>query len=295
MTAVKKYARLESNGFWKESQKSDFIEVLISFGKTSVILSDYKENPLTHWSLAAIKLVSQNHQETTFSTDSEDGELLSIKDKDMVDALLLFINQEEKKPGNKKITVILFSLTLLIASAALALYFPSKIKDLALSIISEEHEKQLIEPFLTDHINNSGGVCSSFGSDKILREILNLVEKDVHFLSISIARNQKMNVLHLPGGQIIVSGDFLKNAQNESNLIVLLKNELFKARTRKPLKTLINQQTTLHLVKFILGFESQLLVQAINEFLIPSTSPPDNKSGKLDDFSWVILQNACLN
>ena len=295
MTAVKKYARLESNGFWKESQKSDFIEVLISFGKTSVILSDYKENPLTHWSLAAIKLVSQNHQESTFSTDSEDGELLSIKDKDMVDALLLFINQEEKKPGNKKITVILFSLTLLIASAALALYFPSKIKDLALSIISEEHEKQLIEPFLTDHINNSGGVCSSFGSDKILREILNLVEKDVHFLSISIARNQKMNVLHLPGGQIIVSGDFLKNAQNESNLIVLLKNELFKARTRKPLKTLINQQTTLHLVKFILGFESQLLVQAINEFLIPSTSPPDNKSGKLDDFSWVILQNACLN
>ena len=57
MTAIKKYARLEASGLWKESKKCDFIEVLITFGKTSVVLSDYKDTPLTHWSLAAIKLV----------------------------------------------------------------------------------------------------------------------------------------------------------------------------------------------------------------------------------------------
>jgi hypothetical protein len=68
MTAIKKYTRLEASGFWQESTKSQQIDVLITFGKTSIVLSDYKDNPLTHWSLAAIKLVSRNKFEAIFST-----------------------------------------------------------------------------------------------------------------------------------------------------------------------------------------------------------------------------------
>ena len=67
MTALKKYARLESSGLWKESKNASFIEVLITFGKTSLILSDYKDNPLTHWSLTAIKLASRNQDEAMFA------------------------------------------------------------------------------------------------------------------------------------------------------------------------------------------------------------------------------------
>ena len=97
MTALKKYARLESSGLWKESKNSGFIEVLISFGKTSLILSDYKENPLTHWSLAAIKLGSRNQDEAIFCTGFDNEESLLIKDKHMIDSLLLFINTEDRK------------------------------------------------------------------------------------------------------------------------------------------------------------------------------------------------------
>ena len=295
MTAVKKYARLESNGFWKESKRSEFIEVLISFGKTSVILSDYNDNPLTHWSLTAIKLVSQAQEETIFSTDSDDGERLSIKDKHMIDALLLFIKKDAKKPENNKTTVVFYFLSFLFILVTLILYFPSKIKDLALSVISEQHEKQLIEPFLQNHINVSGGICNSSESDKIMSNILNFAEKDTRFLSLSIVRNQKMNVLHLPGGRILISSNFLKAASNEWKLIALLKEERVKASNRKPLRTLINQQTTFHLVQFILGFESQLSVTAINDFLIPSSLESNNQIAILDDFLWVTLQNTCLN
>ena len=98
MTAIKKYSRLESSGLWKESETSEFTDVLIAFGKTSIILSDYKDNPITHWSLAAIRLGSKDNGEAFYSPDFENGEHLRVNDPNMINALLLFINQEETHP-----------------------------------------------------------------------------------------------------------------------------------------------------------------------------------------------------
>tara|TARA_A100001011_G_scaffold181799_2_gene190645 strand:+ start:402 stop:1289 length:888 start_codon:yes stop_codon:yes gene_type:complete len=295
MTAIKKYSRLESSGLWKESEKSEFTDVLIAFGKTSIILSDYKDNPITHWSLAAIKLVSHNQNEAIFSTDLDTGERLSIKDAQMIESLLLFIQKDEEKSKKSKIFLYLGTLSLFIFSVTFVLYFPSKIRDLTVSIISAEHEIQLIKPFLQTHIKSSGGVCESPETNKIVSEILNFFKKDRQYLSILIIKNQNINILHLPGGILLISNNFLKNAPSEKGLTTLLENEILQAISREPLKTLINQQTTYRLIQFILGFKATLPLKAINEFLRPSPIPNNNKNYGLDDFSWVALQNACLN
>ena len=295
MTAVKKYARLESSGLWKESQNASFIEVLITFGKTSLILSDYKDNPLTHWSLTAIKLASRNKDEATFSTGFEDGESLLIRDKHMIDALLLFIHKEDKKYKSKSIFPYLVFFSLFTFLAALILYFPSRTQELAVSIISKQHERQLIEPYLKNHIKTAGGACGSAETDRIMRNILSSIEGEQNFLSVSIIRDQKMNALHLPSGIILISDEFIKSDTSERKLISLLNSELPKAIDRQPLKTLINQQTTFKLVKFILGFETQLSVTEINDFLRPPFKNTNTVTGQIDDFSWVALQNACLH
>ncbi len=295
MTALKKYARLESSGLWKESQKASFIEVLITFGKTSLILSDYKDNPLTHWSLTAIKLASRNQDEAIFSTGFEDGESLLIRDKHMIDALLLFIYKEDKKYKYNTIFSYLVFFGLFTFLAALILYFPSRTQELAVSIISKQHERQLIEPYLKTHIKTAGGICGSAETDRIMRNILNLVEGEQNFLSVSIIRDQKMNALHLPSGLILISDEFIKSDTSQGKLISLLNSELPEAIKRKPLKTFINQQTTFKLIKFVLGFETQLSITEINDFLRPPLSNPKTVAGEIDDFSWVALQNACLN
>ena len=194
MTALKKYTRLEASGLWKESKKAGFIEILISIGKTSVILSDYNDNPLTHWSLAAIKLVSQNPNEAMFSTDLDNGEILLIKDSHMIEALLLFINRDPQKPRNNKVFIKTCVSLLVILLTTFILYFPSKIKELVASVISKQHERQIIAPFLHTHIESSGGICTSKKTDEISRKIVNLVDKTNSFISFSIIRNQKLNV-----------------------------------------------------------------------------------------------------
>ena len=195
MTALKKYARLESSGLWKESKSTQFIEVLITFGKTSLILSDYKDNPLTHWSLTAIKLASRNQDEAIFSTSFDDGESLLIKDKHMIEALLLFIYKEDKKYKTNSIFSYFFFFVFLTFVTALILYFPSRTQELAVSIISKQHERQLIEPYLQTHIKAAGGVCGSADNDKIIRKILSLIDIKQNFLSVSIIRNQNKLLL----------------------------------------------------------------------------------------------------
>ena len=94
---------------------------------------------------------------------------------------------------------------------------------------------------------------------------------------------------------ILISNDFLINASNEQSLVEILKQESLKALERKPLKTLINEQNLLLLIKFILGFEQELPIKRVNSFLVTTNKFPVDKFGQLDDFSWVALQNICLN
>ena len=294
MTAIKKYTRLEASGFWKESTNSQPIEVLITFGKASIILSDYKDNPITHWSLTAIKLLSRNKFEAIFSTDLENGETLKIRDVSMIDAFLLFINKEEIEPKGSKLKYAII-VSLIILSALFVLFLPSKIRSLTQSIISQAHEIQLVEPFINEHIAKHGSVCSSPETDKILSSILTFLKSDIHNLSVRIVRTQKINILHLPGRSILVSNKFLQNASNERSLVEILEQEFLEALAGKPLETLINEQNLFLLIKFILGFERELPIKKINSFLVATTTFPTNKISQLDDFSWVALQNICLH
>ena len=295
MTAIKKYTRLEASGFWRESAKSPQIEVLISFGKTSIILSDYKDNPLTHWSLAAIKLISHNKFDAVFSSDLENGESLKIYDTNMIEAFLLFKKKEKKEVKSSKSIFLAGTISLIILLALFVLFLPSKIKNITGSIISKAHEAQLVAPFLIEHIAENGPLCSSPKTDKILQLILDLVQKDISLLSVRVLQSQKMNMLHLPGGSILISDAFLRKANNERSLVELLERELLKGLERKPLKTLINEQNLFNLIKFMLGFQRDLPLKQVNSFLIATSDVPTNKIGQLDDFSWVALQNVCLN
>ena len=131
--------------------------------------------------------------------------------------------------------------------------------------------------------------------EEFRQRILNSIQESNSVLSILILRNQRMKVLHLPSGIVLISSDFLKATLSAQTLITLLKNELPKAYDRDPLQILINQQSIHHLLRFILGFESQLELKSVNGFLRPIPPTLQNHNIKLDDFSWVALQNACLN
>ena len=102
MTALKKYSRLESSAYWKETQSSEERSVIISVGKTSLIISNYNDDPITHWSLNSIKLVDYKNGEAVFSPNIGDQEKLIVTDAEMIKSLQLFIETKNEKRKTKR-------------------------------------------------------------------------------------------------------------------------------------------------------------------------------------------------
>ena len=295
MTALKKYTRLESTGLWFESPTSEPMEVLVSLGKSTVVLYDYEDTPLTHWSLATIKLISKTDLITVFSTTQDGLEKLEIDDKHMTEALLNFINNPAKTVSNNKLLRRLLILSFLFSILSLFLIASPRLTNLVETIISDHHQIQLVEPYLDKYLERNGPVCASLSATTVLENILlKLGDKDKK-LNIKIIKKQNINAIHLPGGTLLISNQFFQRSDTASPFLNILKAELLNAENRTPLKNLIGQQSTYNLIKFVLGLETTFSIHSIRNFRVDTSDVKYSNDIQLDDFSWVTLQNACLN
>ena len=106
MTALEQYDRLEATGLWRETKTSQNIEVLVSFGNASLILSDFTGNPLTHWSLPAVTRLNKGKTPAIYSPNSYGIETLEIDDETMVIAIEQVrktIKSRRPRKGKKKL------------------------------------------------------------------------------------------------------------------------------------------------------------------------------------------------
>lgn len=89
MTALKKYARLETTGLWLPRPGEQRREVVVSFGEASLVLSDLATGlALTHWSLAALQRRNPGEKVAVYSPGPEDdAELIEISEPAMIEAI----------------------------------------------------------------------------------------------------------------------------------------------------------------------------------------------------------------
>jgi hypothetical protein len=86
-TALSQYTRLESLGVWTPEPGGRKVNVLVSFGAATLVISDQRDHPLSHWSLAAVVRVNPGERPALFAPSAAAAELLEIEDPDMIAAL----------------------------------------------------------------------------------------------------------------------------------------------------------------------------------------------------------------
>lgn len=87
MTALDKFIRLETLGYWFEAGRQEGREVIVSFGDATLQLTSLKDQPLTHWSLLATQRIGTRGEAVIYSADPEQHEILEIEDRDMIRAI----------------------------------------------------------------------------------------------------------------------------------------------------------------------------------------------------------------
>ena len=86
MTAFDSYLRFEALGLWREHPGAVPREVVVSLGRSTLLLRGIDETTLGHWALAGIVRHGRDGEAIVYATTADAAETLAIRDPDMVAA-----------------------------------------------------------------------------------------------------------------------------------------------------------------------------------------------------------------
>ena len=211
MTALDKFERLESLGLWKENKTSQKKEVIVSFGKASLVLSDNKDTPLTHWALGALEIRAADNERMIYAPDKNGFETLEITDPTMNRAIAK-VRKSIRKPKSYRGRIRLFSTILIAFCLCLlaAFWFPNALTDYTTQIVSNAKARE-IGARLMPHINQyAGQPCQTSNTDPVIRKLENRLIK-TSGNTLFIADLGARYSTHLPGGIILTNRILLKD------------------------------------------------------------------------------------
>ena len=290
MTALEQYERLESIGLWKESADAQRREVIVSFGNATLVLSDKNENPLTHWSLAAVRRVQKDGSAVTYAPDGETEEALEIDDDLMVKAIETIQSRLRRglpKPGRVR-WVIGGGITAVVLALAL-FWFPDAIARYAASIVPDAKAEQIGQQVLRQVTEFSGEACSSPQGNNALRlledRLIGTRSNRILVLELG-ARNSS----HLPGGLILVNRRLLENYDDPEVAAGFIVMERAIEDETPPLLALFSTMGTASVVSFLASGEiSESALKRYAESRVTGQSQPPAEASLLTLFELARL------
>lgn len=163
MTALRKYARLETTGLWRPVPDDQRREVVVSFGEASLVLTDGRSQmPLSHWSLPAVQRRNPGEMPAIYAPGADPmAETVEIDDTGMIDAIETVraaLARRRPKRGRGRLTVVLGTVGV-IALAAL-LWLPGAVVGHTTRIVPFVKREQIGRELLVEMTRFTGAPCA---------------------------------------------------------------------------------------------------------------------------------------
>jgi len=279
VTALKKYERLESLGLWKESNTDQRVEVIVSFGAASLVLSNSNGKPLAHWSLAAVRTLTRNRLPTIYGPDQNSGETLEIDDKQMIEAI-----KEVRKsirrigPHPGRLSWILSGLIFATIFALVFFWLPYISADYATRLITQAKAKQIGDDILNQAQNLTGQACDETFSLPALRKFENWLLPDggnIHILNMGARLSAQ-----IPGGNILLNRLLVEQNAGPEVAAGFVLMERALAAEKAPLTGMFRSIGTRAPLTFIANgtLTNQVLASYLRETLTSGMARPTDKN-----------------
>lgn len=294
MTALDKYIRLEAVGQWREEPDQPPREVIVSFGNQTLVLSDFKENPLSHWALAATRRASLDGSKAVYSPDTEGFETLEVDDSDMVEAIAQ-VSRLTAAPVARKSRKFPAFLGLLAIVVAAIYFVPTLMRDQAIRMTEQDSARYLGLEMLAGTALQHCSEPSANSAEVILMSRL----FDGNSYRLIVVKSGPEGVV-FPGGLLVVGGEVLQNVSSADEfgnwLIDLTKTD------QQPLVDVFRSSSLKSVFQYISSgtIPQEDLDVAAQDLLRDARFPLSGVSGEstdkpiLRDQEWVALQGICL-
>lgn len=278
MTALKEYEKLEATGLWRETLATQRREVLVSFGDTSLMISDSNETALSHWSLPAVQRLNPGETPAIYSPNPDGTETLEIDDKVMIDAIEKVRNaivRHSPHPGRLRWFILgLFALVI----AALAFFWlPGALVRHTISIVPPEKRQQIGLDLLIQITQLTGQRCRTPRGDAALAYLEKRLfpEKSGRIL---IYPSGVAKSVHLPGTFVLLNKSLVEDVEGPEVAAGYVVLEQARASHQDPLARLLDHAGLLAAFRLLTSGEiKQDILRNYAKFVLvaPIPRPPD--------------------
>lgn len=205
MTAIKEFERLEALGLWRDYKDSQRREVVVSFGNSTLVLSDINNRPITHWSLAAIEGAGNSDYGVIFTVDDLGEETLEVEDQTMIAAIYkIRASIDARRPHPGRLRWLIGSGILFFFLAISLFWLPNALTQYAAGIVPDSKAVEIGDALLKSIQKTTGSICTTPAGERALRRLESRVI-GAPSSRIRIIEMGSRPSLHLPGGNILLN------------------------------------------------------------------------------------------
>ncbi|MEM7521062.1 MAG: hypothetical protein AAF307_08485 [Pseudomonadota bacterium] len=238
MTALKKYARLEATGLWRATPEDQRREVIVSIGDATLVISDTRDQALTHWSLAAVERANTESAPAVFFPNGDPGETLELPKAEgemiaAIDTLRAAIENARPRPGRLRWVGV--ALSLLAVAWLAAFWLPGALRDHTLRVVPGVKRDAIGAALLTRIERVSGPQCTQAEG----RAALSLLSVRLEAGQLAVLPAMTKDTLHLPGDLIVINHAVIEDHEDPDVAAGYIVAELSLRDQADPLQDLL--------------------------------------------------------
>jgi len=306
-TALERYARLEAEGRYFDGRSAAPREVVVSFGRRSLVIMDLAGQPLAHWPLASLRALGRRGEmPVQIVPHGGSDERLLLLDPEMLAAIGeicpdLWRREVDRRGTSRAIGWLAGAVAAVVAMVFFLL--PALAGQLAL-LIPPEREQQLgdavagqLQSLLAYLGDRKPGFCENEEGGAALAALATRLAPETPLpypLRIDVLDHPLVNAVALPGGRIILFRGLLKVADTPEEVAGVLAHEIGHALHRDPTREALRAAGTAGILGLLLGdvFGASVIVIATDAVL--NASYQRKAEARADEIAFGILERARL-
>ncbi len=290
MTALTKYDRLEASALWRATPDDQRREVVVSIGDATLMISDFKEQAITHWSLAAVERANPGERPAIFYPDGDTGETLELAEDeaqmiDAIETLRRAVNRARPRPGRLRWVGALVSVT---AVAALAVFWlPGALIEHSVTVVPQVKRVAISDALLARIERLSGPACADPAGQRALANL----SRRLGTGTIQILPGGVTTSLHLPDRRIILNRALVEDYEEPDVAAGYALAEATLAQGNDPLRAMLRHMGLFASFRLLTtGDLPQPTLDAYAEDLLKAPRPDPEAEPMLANFAAAKLR-----
>lgn len=228
-------------GLWRANAEAQRREVIVSFGKSTLVLADGAGRALTHWSLPAIERVNPGQTPALFTPELGGTETLELSDETMIAALervRTAVERTKPRPGRLRQVGVLASFATVVALAFF--WLPGTLVTYTVKVVPPLTRTEIGTALATQMRRLTGSPCADgFG----LQALIGLSDRlwgPRNETQILIVPDGLQGAVALPGGIIVAGRELVEDHEDPMVLAAHLVAATEAARANDPLRRILD-------------------------------------------------------